>query len=300
MQHIDTLSTLDFTTPNYEVRYEPEHQLVWSSFKYPDRPCMSIELLGDIASANRGIESFARQGLQSGDDNRLLFQVACSTLPGVFNLGGDLARFTDLIRKGDHASLMAYGKACIDVLYPFSTGFDLPFTTISLVEGEALGGGFETALASKVLIAEESATFGFPETVFGLFPGMGAFSFLARKLNPSLAKRIIASGKVYTAKELYEMGIVDRLVADGEGKRAVYDYIKHQRSRSAGMHSLDRVMAEFNPISYEELMNVVSIWVDTAMQLTDKNIRVMEYLVRAQNRRWGNGVKTERIVKQVS
>ncbi len=288
MYHRETLSTLNITTPNYEVRYEPEHQLVWSSFKYPERPCMSYALLSDIASANRSIESFARQGMKSDDENRLLFQVANSTLPGVFNLGGDLAQFIELIRKGDHAGLMQYGKACIDVLYPFSTGFDLPFTTISLVEGEALGGGFETALASKVLIAEEQATFGFPETMFGLFPGMGAFSFLARKLNPSLAKRIIASGKIYSAAELYEMGIVDRLVPNGEGTQAVYDFIKHQRSRSVGMHSLDRVMAEFNPVSYDELMNIVGIWVDTAMQLSEKNIRVMEYLVRAQRRRWGN------------
>ena len=287
MIYNDTLSTLNSTTPNYEVRYEPEHQLSWGCFKYPGRPCKSRELLGDIVSAHRGVESFARQGWRSGDGNRLLFHVVCSTLPGVFSLGGDLARFIDLIRKRDHEGLMQYGKACIDAIYPFSTGFGLPFTTISLVQGEALGGGFETALAGKVLIAEQSATFGFPETMFGLFPGMGAFSFLARKLNPSLAKRIIASGKVYTAEELYEMGIVDRLVPDGEGKNAVYDYIRHQRSRTAGIHSLDRVMDEFNPVSYEELMSVVNIWVDTAMQLTDKNLRVMEYLVRAQLRRWG-------------
>lgn len=285
---MNTRSTLDITTPNYEIRYEPGRQLVWSSFKYPERPCMSYGLLSDIASANKAIESFVRQGLKSGEENPLLFQVAHSTTPGVFNLGGDLARFIELIRRSDQAGLMQYGKACIDVLYPFSTGFGLPFTTISLVEGEALGGGFETALASKVLIAEEGATFGFPETMFGLFPGMGAFSFLARKLNPSLAKRIIASGKIYSAAELYEMGIVDRLVPNGEGKQAVYDFIKHQRSRSVGMHSLDRVMAEFNPVSYEELMNVVTIWVDTAMQLSEKNIRVMEYLVRAQQRRWGS------------
>ncbi len=285
---MNTRSTLDITTPNYEIRYEPGRQLVWSSFKYPERPCMSYELLSDIASANKAIESFVKQGLKSGEENPLLFQVAHSTTPGVFNLGGDLAHFIELIRGRDQAGLMQYGKACIDVLYPFSTGFDLPFTTISLVEGEALGGGFETALASKVLIAEEGATFGFPETMFGLFPGMGAFSFLARKLNPSLAKRIIASGKIYSAAELYEMGIVDRLVPNGEGRQAVYDFIKHQRSRSIGMHSLDRVMAEFNPVSYEELMNVVTIWVDTAMQLSEKNIRVMEYLVRAQQRRWGS------------
>ena len=293
----DTFSTLNSTTPNYEVRYEPEHQLVRSYFKYPGRPCISTGLLEDIAKAHNVIASYARQGYQVEDKKRLLFHVVDSKLPNVFNLGGDLDHFKSLIRMGDREGLTRYGKACIDILHPFSTGYELPFTTICLVRGEALGGGFEISIASKVLIAEKSARFGFPEIAFGLFPGMGAFSFLARKLNPSLAKRIIASGKVYTAEELYEMGIVDRLVPDGEGQSAVYDYIRYQRSRTAGTHSLDRVMDEFNPVSYEELINVVNIWVDAALQLSEKNLRVMEYLVRAQLRRWGGAASAQRAEK---
>ena len=53
------------------------------------------------------------------------------------------------------------------------SSFDLPFTTISLVQGDALGGGFEAALAGDVVIAEKSAQFGFPEVMFNLFPGNG-------------------------------------------------------------------------------------------------------------------------------
>jgi DSF synthase len=51
---------------------------------------------------------------------------------------------------------------------------DRDVTTIALVQGDALGGGFETALSSNVLIAERSAKLGFPEILFNLFPGMGA------------------------------------------------------------------------------------------------------------------------------
>ena len=287
MGYENTVSTVESTSENYDVRYEPEHQLIWSYFKYPGRPCISRGLLEDLEKAHNAVIPFARHGHQAGDTDRLLYQVVGSTLPGVFNLGGDLGHFRELIRSRNREGLAKYGKACIDILYPFHTGYGLPFTTICLVQGEALGGGFEIALASKVLIAERSAKFGLPETMFGLFPGMGAFSFLARKLNPSLAKRMIASGKVYTAEELYEMGIVDYLAEDGEGEKAVYDYIKHHKARSAGNHCFDRVMDEFNPVSYDELIRIVNIWAEAAVQLTEKNLRVMDYLVRAQERRWG-------------
>ena len=50
------------------------------------------------------------------------------------------------------------------------------------MQGECLGGGFEAALSSDVIVAEKSARFGFPEILFNLFPGMGAYSFLERKI----------------------------------------------------------------------------------------------------------------------
>ncbi len=270
-----------------EVKYEPEYNAVWAKLQYPGRPCMSMGLLDDVAKAQQLIREYASYGHNTGDENRLRYQVLSSATPGVFNLGGDLAHFIDLIERKDRESLMAYAKSCIDILYPSSIGYGLPFTTISLVQGEALGGGFEAALSTNVLIAEESATFGFPETVFGLFPGMGAFSFLARRMAPALAKRVIASGKVYTARELYEMGLVDVVAPDGKGEEAVNNYIKYQQNRSAGFVCLDKIMDQFNPITYEELMKITTMWVDAAMGLSKKNLRLMDYLLRAQERRWG-------------
>ena len=271
-----------------EIRYEPEIQAVWIQFKFPGRPCMSRELLAEIAVAQRSIAQTAERGHEKGDKNRLMFQVLGSTDPDVFSLGGDLAHFIKLIKAGDRDALFQYAKACIDVLYPTSTSYGLPFTTISLVQGETLGGGFEAALSSNVLIAEQGATFGFPETVFGLFPGMGAFSFLARRIAPALAKRIITSGKVYKAEELYEMGVVDLLAPNGKGRETVREYIEHQQSRSLGFQCLDQVADQFNPLTYKELMDVTTLWVDAAMQLTHKNMRLMEYLVKAQDRRWNS------------
>jgi len=288
---INIEETKEIRFNNMNLVFEPEYQMVWARFRYPGRPCMSEDLLQDVARAQQIVAQRAAREYPQELPSRLQYQVLGSELRGVFSLGGDLDRFISLINQKSRAALYQYAQSCIDVLYQSATNYGLPFTTISLIQGEALGGGFEAALSANVLIAEKQARFGFPETVFGLFPGMGAFSFLARRLNPGLAKRLIASGKVYTAEERYELGVVDVLVPDGQGEQSVYEYIEHQRNRCSGFFGLDKVVEQYNPLTLAELTNVIDLWVDTAMQLSPKNIRLMEYLVRAQEKRWGNNLQ---------
>ena len=80
------------------------------------------------------------------------------------------------------------------------------------MQGDALGGGFECALASDLIVAEERAQLGFPEILFNLFPGMGAYSLLSRRVGMKGAEKMILSARLYTAEELHELGVVDLLV----------------------------------------------------------------------------------------
>ncbi len=285
------------TYKHLSVKFEPEYRAVWSFLQYPGRPCMSMDLLRETEHAQRNVEQIAKSGYEQNDESRLLYQIIASDRPGVFSLGGDLKYFTQLIRAKDRERLFEYAKLSIDIGYPVTNSYGVPFTTIALVQGEALGGGFEAALSTNVLIAERCSRFGFPETVFGLFPGMGAFSFLARRLSPSMAKRIITSGKVYTAEELYDMGVVDVLAPDGKGKQAVYEYMQHRENRHLGYQGIDILADQFNPLTYKELLDVIVLWVDTAMQLSDKNLRLMEYLIRAQEKRWNSAQKEDQLTK---
>jgi len=269
-----------------EPRPEPSGRAIWVRMTYQGRPCMSTGLLADLVAAQQQIGDLAQAAHQGRSADGLAYQVLCSAHAEVFSLGGDLQHFLELIERGDRAGLFYYGKQCVDVLYLSSTAYGLPFTTIALVQGQALGGGFEAALSNTVLIAEERASFGFPETLFGLFPGMGALSLLSRRVAPGMAKRIIASGRLYAARELYDLGVVDVLARNGEGERAVREYIGARRSRESGFYALDRAAARINPISYDELLEVVRIWVDTAIGLSRRNRRLMGYLLRAQRRRW--------------
>ncbi len=91
---------------------------------------------------------------------------------------------------------------------------DIP--VIAAVNGFALGGGCELAMATDYIVASEKAKFGQPEAGLGITPGFGGTQRLARKIGVSKAKELIFSARVTGAQEAYELGLVDKLVAPEE------------------------------------------------------------------------------------
>ena len=262
-----------------KTHYDSKHKISWSLMNSNPRPCFTPTLLAEL----NNYVGEVKQEMVESNGQKYDYLVLASDVEGVFNLGGDLGMFSSAIKKGDREGLLAYATACIDVLYQNIVHMESDLTTISLVQGDALGGGFETALSSNVLIAERGSKMGLPEVLFNLFPGMGAYSLLSRKVGTSLAEKIILSGKIYDAEELYEMGIVDILAEQGEGELALYKYIK-SANRAANSHqALRKVKDLSNPISYKELMDIVKIWVEAAFNLTSKDLRMMDRLVLRQN-----------------
>ncbi|HIE56190.1 MAG TPA: enoyl-CoA hydratase [Chromatiaceae bacterium] len=272
-----------------ELTLDRNHQAMRIRFRHPGRPVITTRLLQDLHQSQELISSLCNQDQNRPKNEQLRYLVMSSGLPDVFCLGGDLELFLKLIRSGDRERLSDYAHTCTDILYRNLSGDPRKLCTISVVAGEALGGGFEAALAAEVIIAEKRARFGFPEIQFGLFPGMGAFSFLARRISPSLAKRMITSGNIYTAEELHELGVVDLLAEDGRGEEMLHHYIKRRQMRDGGYTAMDRIMDQHNPITHKELANIVDLWVDTALRLEEKNLTMMNYLLKAQSKRWGRG-----------
>jgi len=88
---------------------------------------------------------------------------------------------------------------------------DLDRPVIAAVNGFALGGGTEIALACDFIYASENARFGFPEVTLGIFPGFGGTQRLPRLIGKGKAKELILTGKMITAQEAYQMGIVNRV-----------------------------------------------------------------------------------------
>jgi DSF synthase len=273
-----TVTSLNFNHREYTeltTHIDREHECAWCYMNPEPRACFTTQLLDDL---NRWSAYMRANAASTG----IKYHIIASRMSGTFNLGGDLDLFRRMVLTKDRSGLLHYGTACISALYANIAHFDQDVTTISLVQGEALGGGFETALSSDIVIAERGSRMGFPEVLFNLFPGMGAYSLLSRKLDPKRAERMILSGTLYTAEELFGMGLVDLLVDAGEGERTVYEYIKRENRARNGFRALRQVRDLRDPITYEELMDVLQIWVDAAMKLERRDLRMMERLVARQ------------------
>jgi len=267
-----------------EPHFEPEMGVYWAFMKPAPRPSFSAKLLLELRAFIDGIIQSRGQIHHNGQVHAINYAVLASKVPGVFNLGGDLSLLRSAILTHDRTQLEKYAEMCVDDLYPWNRNFDLPVTTISLVQGTALGGGFEAALASSIVIAEESSKMGFPEVLFNLFPGMGAYSFLQRKVGRRVTEELILNGNTYTARQLYDMGVVDVITADGTGETAIANYVRKHGRGSNGRRAFERVRRDFEAVTREELLHITRVWIDAAMHLSERDLKMMDRLIRAQER----------------
>lgn len=278
------LHPLEKDYSHLSVRFDLERGVLWTLLNPKNVPCFNLELLGQLREHHDEIELYGSRSSDFGQEPVIHYSVLASLTPGIFNLGGQLALFRELIRSGNRDALLHYATKCIDVIDQRVHHFNSPLATITLLQGDALGGGFEAALTSDIIIAERRSQMGFPEILFNLFPGMGAYSLVARKVNPKFAERMILGGKMYSAEELHEAGLIDVLAEDGKGVEAVNDYIRKQERRSNGFLAVQKARHRFNPVTNQELMDITRVWVDAALKLKEKDLKVMDRFVRSQEK----------------
>ena len=261
---------------NYSLFYEPERKALWIFMKAYPRPCFTPEMLAETKRMFVGIRNTSCE---------ISFCIFASAIPGIFNAGGDLALFTDCIRRGDSESLSAYAHACIDAVYGPLTGYGVNAITLSLVEGSALGGGLEAAMAHDYMLAQKDAKMGLPEVKFNLFPGMGAYSFLSRKVPQQLVEQLISNGDVHTGEWMYGHGIVDRLFEQGDGIAAAHAFMDELSPKLNGIRAMLYARKRVSQVSYEELTDITDEWVRAAFRLKEQDLQYMEHLIALQGRR---------------
>lgn len=275
LQLPDALFKLD----ELDVLYDSESAALWTFMRPAGRPSFTPAMLADFEAWQRLIGSTFGPGRVP-----LRYLILGSRAAGVFCFGGDLRLFQNLILSGDRDGLVAYGNRCVEILERNIRALDLPMLTVGLVQGQTLGGGFEALLSFDYIIAERGSTFGLPEITFGLFPGMGAHAFLSRKLGTALADRIILSNETHTAEQMYELGIVHQLAEPGEGVIAAREFMAKSQRRHAGLVNARRAMRVASPIPMAELYAIVELWADTALQLSERDLKLMQRLSNAQER----------------
>lgn len=262
-------------TTQLDAYYEEERHTMWMMLRAGPRPSFNHALIEEIMNLSYAAQ---RAGLP------IDFWVTGSLVPTIFNAGGDLNFFVESIRNGRRENLRAYARACVDCIHAAARGFDTGAVTIAMVEGSALGGGFEAALAHHFLLAQNNARMGFPEIAFNLFPGMGGYSLVARRAGMRLAEELICEGESHTAEWFETRGLVDRLFQPGDGYRATRTFIDTLRPKLNGVRAMLKARQRVMQLTRAELMDITEEWVDFAFTIEEKDLAYMERLVQVQNR----------------
>ena len=259
--------------------FDKEWKILWIEMLHPERPCFTIENLTDFKSAYHWIR-------QQYDSSKLdvRYLVTTSRVPGIHNLAGDLQLFVDLIKKQDREGLQFYANLCIEDQYLRYTSLGRPFFTITLLQGDALGGGYECTLTDDVIIAEKTASIGLPEARFNMFPGMGAFSLLPFRVRPEKVDEIICSGEIYLADEIQAVNGVDILCEKGNGREAVIEFIKEHYKKFTSRALMRQAKRVHDQISLVEMQQITDLWVEAALRLSKDDIRMMRTLAYMQDR----------------
>jgi enoyl-CoA hydratase/carnithine racemase len=144
----------------------------------------------------------------------------------VFAAGADI---TDMA-EADYAAMTARSGRLQGAM-GLVAGLGQP--VVAAITGYALGGGLELALAADFRVAGERARVGQPEILLGVIPGAGGTQRLSRLVGPARAKDIVFSGRMLTAAEALEIGLVDRVVPDAEVYQAAVDLVQRYVSGPA-------------------------------------------------------------------
>jgi enoyl-CoA hydratase len=128
-----------------------------------------------------------------------------------FCAGGDLKERREMTDEAWRAQHVVFEQAAVRVLR-------CPVPVVAAVEGFALAGGCELAILCDFIVASGTAVFGVPETMLGIFPGIGGTQLLPRILGAPLAKELIFTGRRLHADEAKAVGLINHLVPNGQAK----------------------------------------------------------------------------------
>jgi enoyl-CoA hydratase len=162
-----------------------------------------VNALGDAMLAGLA------DALSAFDASTAKVALIASAVPGFFAAGADIKR----IAGGDRAAFAAYGHA---MRTPMNRLASHRRPSIAVLEGRALGGGLELALAATLRVAARDALLGLPEVRLGLIPGAGGTQRLPRLVGRSNALQLMLTGAEISAARALEMGLVDRLSDPGQ------------------------------------------------------------------------------------
>uniref|UniRef100_A0A8D8CY28 Enoyl-CoA hydratase domain-containing protein 2, mitochondrial n=1 Tax=Culex pipiens TaxID=7175 RepID=A0A8D8CY28_CULPI len=184
-----------------------------------DKQGIAVLGLNRAKARNSFSKSLVNQMLDSIDvlahDKNVRVVILRSLVPGIFCAGADLKERATM-------SPQDVGRFVSKLRQMMSSIEQLPAPVIAAIDGPALGGGLEMALACDMRVVAGNVKLGLVETKLGIIPGAGGTQRLPRILNPAIAKELIFTARQITGEEAKELGIVNYAVKPNEDGDAAY------------------------------------------------------------------------------
>jgi len=176
------------------IHWQVEEQIGFLTINRPPVNALNREVLAEMSLTLEKIQDTScRVVIISGEGQK------------AFVAGADIQEFPELGRE-DGEQLCLIGQSV------FQQIVELDQPVIAAINGYALGGGLELALACDFRIASKKSLLGFPEVKLGIIPGYGGTQRLSRLIGPGKAKQLIFSGEMINAEEAYRIGIIEEVV----------------------------------------------------------------------------------------
>nr|WP_315153501.1 crotonase/enoyl-CoA hydratase family protein [uncultured Flavobacterium sp.] len=258
---------------NVNIEIDYQNKILWLEIGSYDELYYSYETICNFHDSLENIKNVI-------ETEKLTHVFFKSPNKKVWSMGGDLEMFLNCINNNDVNQLKDYAYKCVKSVHEINNGFRTNAIVVAVVEGNAFGGGFECALSTHYIIAEEHVKFSFPESLFGTFPGMGAYSFLTRKVGFFKAEEMINSSQKWDTSEMYNLSLINHIAKTQNGIKEALEL----KSKNAFIRK-NQFETVCSNLKVDELLEIVDIWIHQVMSLGTDKIDFMRKLIDAQKKR---------------
>ncbi|SEL36781.1 DSF synthase [Bosea lupini] len=267
--------------PEVQLAYEQELRLLWVTIKPELKPVFTLQLLESLGKVQQAIIDLwgTPEQYHSAPVRFLAFR---GTGP-FFTLGGDLDFYLDCLAKNDRPALAEYARLSVEGALRNASGLNGMAVTLSTIHAKAIGGGIDAPRSCNVMIAEEQASFVYPEIKFNHFP-ITAVGVLSRRMGARAAEHMLQSGEEMSAAEFLAAGGLEAVVPIGTGE----DWIRKYASDSLPIHAARTALfSAFNRRAgnlREELEYLGQLWTDCMLRLHPSAISKLQRIAQTQDR----------------
>ncbi|MHB8886674.1 MAG: crotonase/enoyl-CoA hydratase family protein [Methylovirgula sp.] len=278
---LDALAHKAGPLPQLKLEYEAAVKTLWVTIAPEPKPVFTFDLVDSVARLQKAIVDLW------GPDRHVrspIHYFAYRASGQIFTMGGDLDFYLDCIAKGDRSTLREYARLSIEGVLGNASSISGSAITMATIEGKGIGGGIDAPLSCNMVIAEEQASFTYPEVKFNHFP-ITAVAVLSRRIGARAAHKLLATAAELSASEFAAIGALDAVVSTGQGEAWLRKYATETMPMHGARLGLFSAFHRRRAEEFKaELQAMAEAWSDYMLRLTPMEISRLQRISTGQER----------------